>query len=413
MEFDVFLSISQTPDSSGHMPDEQTMLRNYFNQVEAADKLGYGIAWIAQAHLSTETQKTNNSPVVPHFPGEIGLCTDFFQLAGATFAKTNNIEIGSAVLSILANGGPITTAERIGNLCQLLGLQDGERKVHIGFSAGRFEFMARPYGIVPRNSVEHAAWPVLRSRIFREATEILLRLLRGDSISSDDIEATILSKDDFRTEEDWKNVQHAAKNEYNLPTIPDKVTIARRYAFENLKIIPQHWPRERLNLILGSHDADTQIFANQYMPVQVFNLSITPPEIIDATHERMAENYHPDGGPWERRMMPRTLMVFLNEEEGLSPEQQSDAAKREARDALQSYWSALDGTIDPEKVNRATDNAVIGNAEEVANQILERFDADDRIMCWFDFFNHDSERVIRNMTAFMEKVKPRIEEKLA
>ena len=54
-----------------------------------------------------------------------------------------------------------------------------------------------------------------------------------------------------------------AKNEYNLPAIPDKISIAKRYAFENLKIIPQHWPRERLNLILGSHDADTQIFAKQ------------------------------------------------------------------------------------------------------------------------------------------------------
>ena len=412
MEFDIFLSISQTPDSSGHMPDEKTMMQNYFNQVEAADNLGFGIAWIAQAHLSTETQKTNLNPVVPHFPGEIGLCTDFFQLAGATFSKTKRIEIGSAVLSILANGGPITTAERIGNLCQLIGMQNDERKVHIGFSAGRFEFMARPYGIVPRNSIEDAAWPILRTRIFREATEILLRLLRGDAISSEDIEGTVLMKGDFKSEEDWIKVQNAAKIEYNLPTTPDEVIIARRYAFENLKIIPQHWPRHRLNLILGSHDANTQIFANQFMPVQVFNLSITPPEVIDATHQRMAENYHPDGGKWERRMMPRTLMVFLNEEEGLTPEQRSKAAKQEANDALQSYWSALDGTIDPEKVERATDNAVIGNAEEIANQILERFNPEDRIMCWFDFFNHDSERVIRNMSAFMKKVKPKIEEKL-
>ena len=145
------------------------------------------------------------------------------------------------------------------------------------------------------------------------------------------------------------------------------------------------------------------------MPVQVFNLSITPPEVIDATHQRMTENYHPDGGEWKRRMMPRTLMIFLNEEKGLTPEQRSEAAKKEAKVALQSYWSALDGTIDPEKVEKATDNAVIGNAEEVANQIIERFNPEDRIMCWFDFFNYDSERVIRNMVAFMEKVKPRIE----
>jgi alkanesulfonate monooxygenase SsuD/methylene tetrahydromethanopterin reductase-like flavin-dependent oxidoreductase (luciferase family) len=412
MEFDIFLSISQTPDASGHMPDEQTMMRNYFDQVEAADRQGFGIAWIAQAHLSTEEQKSNLKPVVPHFPGEIGLCTDFFQLAGATFSRTKNIEVGSAVLSILANGGPITTAERIGNLCQLLGLQNDGRKVHVGFSAGRFEFMARPYGIVPRNSVESAAWPVLRNRIFREATEIVLRLIRGDAISSEDIQPTILRLEDFRDGEDWAAVQLAAKNEYDLPALPNEVHIARRYAFENLKIIPKNWPRDKLNLVLGSHDADTQIFANQFMPVQVFNLSITPPEVIDATHQRMEENYHPDGGKWERRMMPRTLMIFLNEEEDLNPEQRSSAAKKEADAALRSYWSALDGTIDPDKVERATDNAVIGNAEEVATQILERFNHEDRIMCWFDFFNHDSARVIRNMEAFMSKVKPLVEERL-
>ena len=67
-----------------------------------------------------------------------------------------------------------------------------------------------------------------------------------------------------------------------------------------------------------------------------------------------------------------------------------------------------EGTIDPSKVDRAVDNAVIGNAEEVAQQIIERFDPNDRLMCWFDFFNHDSERVMRNMTAFMTKVVPRI-----
>jgi len=30
------------------------------------------------------------------------------------------------------------------------------------------------------------------------------------------------------------------------------------------------------------------------------------------------------------------------------------------------------------------------------------------LMCWFDFFNHDSERVQRNMEAFMTKVAPAV-----
>jgi hypothetical protein len=101
-------------------------------------------------------------------------------------------------------------------------------------------------------------------------------------------------------------------------------------------------------------------------------------------------------------------MVFVNEEHGLTADERSAAAHEEARAALTTYWSALEGTIDPAKVERATDNAVIGNVEEVATQIRERFDPEDRLMCWFDFFNHDSERVQRNMEAFMTKVAPAV-----
>ena len=41
--------------------------------------------------------------------------------------------------------------------------------------------------------------------------------------------------------------------------------------------------------------------------------------------------------------------------------------------------------------------------------MVERFHPEDRIMAWFDFFNHDSDRVCRNMTAYMEQVVPRVE----
>ena len=101
-------------------------------------------------------------------------------------------------------------------------------------------------------------------------------------------------------------------------------------------------------------------------------------------------------------------MVFVHDEEGLTPEQQDEAAMQEARSALETYWKALEGTIDPSKIERATDNAVIGNVRTVSRQISERFNSEDRLMCWFDFFNHDSERVMRNMTAFMTKVAPRV-----
>ena len=387
------------------------MFSNFLDQVELADELGFGVGWVAQAHLSTEIQKINTKPVVPHYPGEVGLCTDFFQIAQKMFSRTKRMDVGSAVLSILASGGPIAIAERVGSFIALHGMMEEEkRRLHIGFSAGRFEFMARPYGIVPRNKIEEAAWPALRGQIFAEASEIFLRLLNGEVISSDMIRDTILTRENFRSDEDWQKVQQASMEYNNSNELPEKIEIPHRYNFEEIKTIPQEWRRELLNLVLGSHDPKLQIEVNKWRPVQVFNLSITPPHVIEATHDRMGEYYHKDGGEWNRSMMPRTIMVFVNNEEGLTSEEQSIAAQKEGKAALSTYWSALEGTIDPAKVERASDNAVIGNVEEVAEQIRQRFHSSDRLMCWFDFFNHDSERVKRDMTAFMTKVVPIIEE---
>ena len=405
MEYDIFFSISQTPDHNGFTPSEPEMFANYYAQLEAADRLGFGVAWLAQAHLSTQTQQMNSKPVVPHWRGEVGLCTDFCQLALESFRRTKSIDVGSAVVSILASGGPIAQAERIANTVQFLSHMDPNRKLHVGFSAGRFEFMARPYGIVPRNDVESAAWPALRGQIFMEASEIFLRLLRGDTIHSNDVRETILTRQNFRSDEDWQKVQLAVVGDES----PDSVHIERRYNFEEISIVPKDWPRNQLELVAGTHDPKAQEFVNQFLPVKVFNLSITSPEIIDSTHKRMSELYHPNGGEWQRRDMPRTTFVFLNAEPGLTPEQQSQAAHEEARLALGEYWKALEGTLDPSKVEKAADNALIGNAKEVAEQVKERFHPNDRLMCWFDFFNHDSERVIRNMEAWWSEVVPLLE----
>lgn len=410
MDFDIFLSISQTP-VDGVTPDENTMYNNFFEQLESADNLGFGTAWVAQAHLSTEVQKNNKQPVVPHWQGEVGLCTDFFQLAHLMFSRTKNIHVGSAVMSLLTHGGPVGIAERVGAFLALHGLDENEkRKLRIGFSAGRFEFMARPYGIVPRDIVEEAAWPALRGQIFAEASEIFLKLLNGEIVNSKDIRKTILTRSNFRSDEDWIKVQEAIMKRDSLTNAPDKIHIPNRYVFEDVKNIPQSWNRELLDLILGSHDASLQKEVNKIRPVKVFNLSITPPEVIEATHDRMVKHYNSKGGNWKRNYMPRTLMIFVNDEPNLSDVERTEAAKQEAKNSLSSYWGALEGTIDPNKVSKAADNSVIGNVEEVAQQIAERFHPDDCIMTWFDFFNHDSPRVVRNMEAFMNKVVPRVEE---
>ena len=45
----------------------------------------------------------------------------------------------------------------------------------------------------------------------------------------------------------------------------------------------------------------------------------------------------------------------------------------------------------------------------VAEQVRERYHDEDCLMLWFDFFNHDSARVVQNMRAFMDKVVPLVE----
>ncbi|HYM61462.1 MAG TPA: LLM class flavin-dependent oxidoreductase [Thermoanaerobaculia bacterium] len=398
MELDIFFSICQT-EVRGYIPGEREMFENFFEQVDLADRLGFGTAWVAESHLSTEVQKSNPGAVIPHFAGEIGLNTDILQLAHRVFARTERIGVGSAIMNILCNGGPIAAAERIKAFLTLHGLAPGEQRLlTIGFAAGRFPFINIPYGIVPRNPVEAAAWPVVKNKIFEEATEIFLRLLKGETLSSGMIARRSLVRSDFRRDEDWQRAveawgQHA-----------DKIPLEPRWRFPNLKIIPQEAPMHLLRLSIGSHDPATQILANTILPVGVFNLSITPGDEIEKTNERMQTRYHPDGGVWQRRLMPRTVLVFINEEEGLSAEEKNARAAEEAREALTNYWKALEGTLDEEKVRRATNNALIGDAATIATQIRERFHPDDRLMLWFDFNNHDSKRVCRNMEAFARKV---------
>ncbi len=410
MDYDVFFSISQTP-VDGRTPSEAEMFRNFFDQVKAADALGYDTAWVAQSHLSTQVQKAHDHPVVPHWQGEIGLNNDIYQLAHKVFSCTRRIEVGSAVSNIVCAGGPMAHAERVAAFASLHGMDPTEfRRLRIGFSAGRFEFMNRAYGVVPRDAVEAAAWPALRGQVFAEACELFLRLLRGDVLASSDLMPTVLTRDLFRSDADWEKVTQAARQAGRLQG--DTVPIPSRWSFDVLQVIPKDWRRELVDLVIGSHDPVLQERVNQWMPVKVFNLSITQPKVIDETHARMARAYHPDGGPWKRAHMPRTVMVFLNDEAGLTPASRSAAAQVEAQAALGAYWTALEGTLDPKKVERAADNAVIGNADEVAEQIAARFHPDDVLMLWFDFFNHDSDRVIRNMRAFKEKVEPIVSERV-
>ena len=213
MQLDIFFSICQT-EVQGIIPSERQMFANFFEQLAAADRLGFGTAWVAESHLSCEVQKRNPGAVIPHFKGEIGLNVDLLQLAHVVFNTTDRIQVGSAVLNILANGGPIAHAERIRFFLAMHGHDPEERRrLEIGFAAGRFPFINVPYGVVPRNEVEKAAWSVVRGKIFRHATEVFLRLLRGDILSSEELEPITIRRSDFRTPEDWAKVVGARGGE--------------------------------------------------------------------------------------------------------------------------------------------------------------------------------------------------------
>jgi len=400
MKFDVFFSICQT-EIDGYMPNERTMFRNFFDQVSLADQLGVGCAWLAETHLSCQVQKENPGAVIPHFKGEIGLNTDVFQMAHKIFAMTKRLDVGSAILNIQCNGGPIARAESLRTCLSLHGLDPAERrKLQIGFAGGRFPFSNKPYGIRPRNPVEAAAWPALRGKIFRQAVEIFLRFVRGDVFAIEDVTEMTLARKDFRSDEDWQKVLEA----HGQPA--DVLTVPPIWEFEKVGVIPFESPLELLNLTIGAHDAMTQDFANQFYPCGVFNLSITPGSQIESTHERMAKTFHPDGGPWKRWYMPRTVLVFIDETPGISDRERNARAREQANRALEIYWKALQGTLDPERIEQGVNNALVGSAGAIRDQVAERFDPDDRLMLWFDFNNHDNERVKQNMTWFMERVAP-------
>lgn len=398
MIFDIFFSICQT-EVDGYTPSEKKMFLNFFDQLKLADQLGFGTAWVAETHLSCQIQKQNPGAVIPEFKGEIGLNTDILQLAHKAFAITKNINIGSAIRNILCNGGPLAHAEAIKTFLSFHGLDPSEKRtLNIGFAAGRFNFSNIPYGIVPRNDLEKSAWPVIRGKVFIEATEIFLKALRGDIFSSKEITPKTISRIDFRSDSDWEKVIKV----FGTPV--DNIEIPSFWVFDKVGVIPFDAPLEYLNLTIGSHDPKAQIHANKYMPCGVFNLSIIPASEIEETHKRMNEHFNPSGGEWNRSFMPRTVLVFMSNDKNFSQQKNREIANQRAENAMSNYWKAMEGTLDPQKIAKAVENALTGTAEDIKQQLKDRFHPDDRIMLWFDFNNHNNDEVKQNMIDFRELV---------
>jgi len=411
MKFDIFLSICQT-EVDGYTPSEKVMFQNFFDQLLWADQLGFGTAWVAETHLSCQIQKQNPGHVIPHFKGEIGLNTDILQLAHLAFAKTKNINIGSAIRNIICNGGPIAHAEAVKTFLTLHSqFHSTDRKLELGFAAGRFPFTNSAYGFYPKNELEKISWDVLKNKYFTQSAEIFLRLLKGEHLKSTMISAQSLVQEDFPEglRHKWDQlvgVYKSNENQNSWKFDENRFELPCHWQFENIGVIPFDANLKYLNLTIGTHDPKTQIHANKFLPTGVFNLSITPEKVIEETHQRMSQCFHTDGGVWKREYMPRTVMIFLNDDREKADMQKIDAAKSEAEKAWRNYWVAMEGTLDPKKVQNAVENTIAGHPEIVAEKIKNKYHKDDRLMLWFDFNNHNNESIKRSMKAFMEKVAP-------
>ena len=118
--------------------------------------------------------------------------------------------------------------------------------------------MARPYGILPRDLVEDTRLasasevnygkPARFSCACSAATFSLVktptRLCSLEPI--------------FARMRIGEKVRAAARFSRGLSELVSSIPMAKRYAFEELKIIPQEWRRELLSPIVGSHDPRAQ-----------------------------------------------------------------------------------------------------------------------------------------------------------
>lgn len=405
MKFDIFFSICQT-EVNGWTPTEREMFENFFDQVRWADQLGYETAWVAETHLSCQIQKQNQQPVIPNFSGEIGLNTDILQLAHRVFSQTERIHVGSAIRNIVCNGGPIAHAESIRMFLSLHSLSTSEKRLlEIGFANGRFPFSNMAYGIFPRDDFEKEFWPAVRNKVFHEATEKFLRFLKGECFSSADIEPRRLCESDFHKEGEWNKAVQWHHQTYRAQSKTTReLELKPFWIFEKVGLVPVDVSLELLRLTIGTHDPSAQIMANQIMPCGVFNLSITPSHVIEETHARMNEHYF-YRGQWKRRLMPRTVLVFLDATKNCSAQEQKMRARQKAADAISIYWKAMEGTIDPVRIESAVNNAVFGNPQQILLELQNRYHPDDRLMLWFDFNNHDSQDVKKSMQLFASEAR--------
>lgn len=377
MKFDIFSSLEQGTDARGDLRVPADTLRDYLRTVEVAESCRYWCSWTAESHYSTLEQQRllGDAAEIPHWPAEICANTDFFSLAIAAASNHPGIDFGSAITNVVAAGGPVIAAERIHLLDALASAKELPNTFHIGMAGGRFDYLYRIAGIMPRNQAERRQWNAVKSAIAAEASEIVVRLVQGDAFSSDDLTERFLED----------------------PDIGARYQVARRWTFETTRVA-QSPATDRILLYAASHNREFYTELNQYRPVRALNLSITPSAEIDRNQHHLTRIYHPDGGAWMREYLPQTVLVFVDTDR--------HTARRTAKSNIARYWSAMQGTVTQSKVDNSASNALVGRPADVAEQIVDRYHPDDRLMLWFDFQYRELDEVHDAVRRFAAEVVP-------
>ncbi len=401
MIFDLFHSIGRIDSIRPQLTDRE-VFGQFFRQVELAEEIGLDTIWVAESHFSSEIQKRHPSAVIPHYSGEVGLNCDPMQLAHTIFSRTRRINFGTAIHNIVGgNGGPIASADKVRTLAFLNQFNDQPRQLHIGVAQGRFPFINSPFGIVPRDPTETKLWNQYKRLIFVEALEIFLRLIRGETIASSDISTFEIDASHFRGAEEW--IQVCQQINHN----PDAALIYRpRWQFEVMKLVPElrQSDLDRLNIVLGSHDPLARDLGMKFWPLDIFNLSFTPTAEINRVHAEMKVRCADSPRPWHRRRMPRTVLIFVDRDH--------KRAVDHASQCFDTYIEAMRGTVGFPPKDVLMSRAIIGDPSSALEQMKPGgrlgFEADDRLMLWFEFNQANGEVVESQMRLFADKILPHL-----
>ncbi|MDY7232131.1 LLM class flavin-dependent oxidoreductase [Hyalangium rubrum] len=408
MLFDVFHSLG----TFSFEQSERQTFQDFFAQVRLADALGFGTWWTAESHFSSEVQKRHKEPVVPHYVGEVGLNNDSPQLAHGVFECTRRIGFGTAIYNIVGgNGGPIAAADRIRSLVFLNSLRETPRQLHIGVASGRFPYINKPFGIVPRDREEEVLWEHYKRFIFLEALEIFLRLSKGETLSSEDVTQRAFTRECFPSEAAWARFLAEVKQ---LPpragASPERLPYQPRWVFEPLRLVPSLPDNASAfcRFVLGSTDPLARELGLRHVDLDLFSLSVTPPPALEALHAEMYERSLASGRLWHRGRMPRTSLIFIDKDR----KRAEDMASR----GLDVYLEGMRGTVNVPRKEELLSRVLVGDAAMVREQLSpgnpRGFHPEDCLMLWFEFAR-DHADVVSQMRYFAEAVMPHLASPLA